>query len=148
MHDPAREAGMHKRLSAKEKAFIATSRVCRVGSVDRRGVPHVAPLCHAFDRERRIAYVATSGRTAENLQARPRASFECDAYYEDWDRLHGLVGHAKARFIDKGPELVRARQLLKRKFAQYRTFEIESVIALRIDPVASRGPSSRFRPHY
>ncbi len=130
---------MHNRLSAKEKAFIARSRVCRVGSADGRGTPHVAPLCHAFDRDRRVVYVATGGRTANNLRGHPSASIECDDYYEDWDRLRGLSARAKARFVDKGPELVRARQLLKRKFKQYRKFEIESVIALRVEAVTSWG---------
>jgi nitroimidazol reductase NimA-like FMN-containing flavoprotein (pyridoxamine 5'-phosphate oxidase superfamily) len=130
---------MHARLSAKEKAFIARSRVCRIGTVDGRGVPHVAPLCHAFDRERRTAYVATGGRTAKNLGTRPRASIECDDYFEDWDRLRGMVARARARFVDRGPEFDRARQLLNAKFKQYRKFEIESVIALRIESATSWG---------
>jgi nitroimidazol reductase NimA-like FMN-containing flavoprotein (pyridoxamine 5'-phosphate oxidase superfamily) len=130
---------MHSRLSAKEKAFLARARVCRVGSADARGVPHVAPLCHAFDSERRVAYVATSGRTAENLRARPRAALECDDYFEDWDRLRGLVALARAKFVGRGAELDRARRLLNRKFKQYRDVEIESVIALRVEQVASWG---------
>lgn len=130
---------MHKRLTAKEKAYLAKARVCRVGSVDRRGVPHVAPLSHAFDRERRTAYVATGGRTAANLRARPRASIDCDDYYEDWDRLRGLVARARARFISRGPELDRARTLLYKKFEQYRKIEIDSVIALRVEEATSWG---------
>jgi nitroimidazol reductase NimA-like FMN-containing flavoprotein (pyridoxamine 5'-phosphate oxidase superfamily) len=130
---------VHKRLSAKEKTYLGRARVCRVGSVDRRGVPHVAPLCHAFDLERRTAYVATGGQTAENLRARPRASIECDDYFEDWDRLRGVVARARARFVSRGPELDRARALLYKKFEQYRKFEIDSVIALRIEEVTSWG---------
>jgi nitroimidazol reductase NimA-like FMN-containing flavoprotein (pyridoxamine 5'-phosphate oxidase superfamily) len=130
---------MRKRLTAKEKAFLDRARVCRVGSVDGRGLPHVAPLCHAFDRERRVAYVATGGRTAENLRKRPRASIECDDYYEDWDRLRGLVARARATLVDRGAELDRARRLLKRKYKQYREFEIESVIALRVEEATSWG---------
>jgi nitroimidazol reductase NimA-like FMN-containing flavoprotein (pyridoxamine 5'-phosphate oxidase superfamily) len=130
---------MHSRLSAKEKAFLTRARVCRVGSVDERGAPHVAPLCHAFDGERRVAYVATGGRTAENLRARPWATIECDDYFEDWDRLRGVVARARARVIDRGAELDRARRLLRRKFKQYRDTEFDSVIALRIEQAASWG---------
>jgi PPOX class probable F420-dependent enzyme len=130
---------MNSRLSAKEKAFLARTRVCRVGSVDGHGVPHVAPLCHAFDSERRVAYIATSGRTAENLRARPRAALECDDYFEDWDRLRGLVARGRAKIIERGAELERARRLLKRKFTQYRDVEIQSVIALRVEQVTSWG---------
>ncbi|HTJ59958.1 MAG TPA: pyridoxamine 5'-phosphate oxidase family protein [Candidatus Saccharimonadales bacterium] len=130
---------MRPRLTSKETAFLARARVCRVGSVDRAGVVHVAPLCHAFDRERRIAYVATGGVTAENLRERRRASLECDDYFEDWDRLRGLVAHVRAKVVDRGAELDRARRLLKRKFAQYRETEFDSVIALHVEAVTSWG---------
>lgn len=111
---------MHKRLSAKERAYLA-------------------PLCHAFDRKTHTAYVATGGRTASNLRLRPRAALECDDYYEDWDRLRGIVAHVRARFVVRGPELERARQLLNRKFTQYRKLEIDSVIALRVEEAVSWG---------
>ena len=130
---------MRSRLSQVEKRFIARARVCRVGTVDRRGTPHVAPLCHAFDPATRTAYVATSGLTAKNLRARHRASIECDDYFEDWGRLRGVVAHARARLVRGGSELKRARALLKRKFAQYRDYEFEEVIALRIERVTSWG---------
>src|SRR5437660_8384573 len=106
---------MHRRLSTKEKRFLQRARVSRIASVDRRGAPHAAPLCHAFDRERRTAYVATDGLTAANLRGRRRAAIECDDYYEDWDRLRGLVAHVRARTVTRGAELERARRLLKRK---------------------------------
>ena len=130
---------MKTRLSAKEKTYLARARVCRVGSVDRAGAPHAAPVCHAFDPERRMVYVATDGRTADNLRIRHRAAIECDDYFEDWDRLRGLVAHVRAKVVARGPELDRARRLLKRKFKQYRDVEIESVIALRVEDVTSWG---------
>ena len=130
---------MRSRLSAKEKRFIDRARVCRVGSVDRRGTTHVAPLCHAFDRATRTAYVATQGVTAENLRARRRASLECDDYFEEWGRLRGVVTQGRARFVRGGAELARAVRLLRRKFKQYRDYEFEEVIALHIESVTSWG---------
>ena len=130
---------MHRRLSTKEKRFLQRARVSRIASVDRRGATHVAPLCHAFDPTRRTAYVATDGLTAKNLRARRRAAIECDDYYEDWDRLRGLVAHARAKFIRGGAELARGRRLLKAKFEQYRDTEIESVIALHLGTATSWG---------
>ena len=130
---------MRERMSREEKRFLERARVCRIGSVDRRGQPHAAPLCHAFDAATRTAYVATDGRTAENLRARRRAALECDDYFEDWDRLRGVVAYARARFVRGGAELDRARTLLRRKFKQYRAMEIDGVIALRVEKVASWG---------
>src|SRR5260370_15164150 len=110
---------MDKRLSAEEKASLHGARVCRIGSVDRKGVPHAAPLCHAFDPARRTVYVATDGLTASNLRVRHRAAIECDDYFEDWDRLRGLVARGRSKVVDHGAELERARRLLKRKYRQY-----------------------------
>lgn len=134
---------MRSRMSAKEKRYLGRARVCRVGSVDRRGETHTAPLCHAFDPATRTAYVATDGLTAQNLRRRHRAAIEVDDYYEDWDRLRGLVAHAKAKVVARGAELERARRLLKRKFEQYRDMDLDEVIALRIESVTSWGLGGR-----
>jgi len=130
---------MHTRLSSKERRYLERARVCRVASADARGKPHVAPLSHAFDASRRTAYLATSGRTARNLSRRPAATLACDDYFEDWSRLRAVVAQARARFVRRGPELDRARRLLRRKFKQYREYEIEEVIALRIARLSSWG---------
>lgn len=130
---------MHVRMSAREKEFLRRARVCRVGSVDRRGTVHTAPLCHAFDARTRTAYVATDGVTARNLRQRRRAALECDDYFEDWDRIRGVAAHVRARFVRGGAELANARRLLRRKFPQYRDVEIEHVIALEIQAAASWG---------
>jgi nitroimidazol reductase NimA-like FMN-containing flavoprotein (pyridoxamine 5'-phosphate oxidase superfamily) len=126
-------------MSPKEKRYLERARVCRVGSVDRNEQPHVAPLCHAFDPRSRSAYVATSGATARNLRLTHRATIECDDYFEDWDRLRGLVAHARAKVVRGGAELDRARRLLQRKYRQYREFEFDEVIALRVELVTSWG---------
>ena len=130
---------MRSKISAKEKRFIQRARVCRIGSTDRRGEVHTAPLCHAFDGSTRTAYVHTNGATAENLRARRRGALECDDYFEDWGRIRGVVAHVRAKFVRGGPELRRARALLKRKFEQYREYDIDSVIALRVEAVTSWG---------
>ena len=102
-------------------------------------MPHAAPLCHAFDVERRTVYVATSGVTASNLRVRHRAVIECDDYFEDWGRLRGLVAYARSKVVDRGAELERAVRLLKRKYKQYRDTEFDSVIALHVESVTSWG---------
>jgi nitroimidazol reductase NimA-like FMN-containing flavoprotein (pyridoxamine 5'-phosphate oxidase superfamily) len=130
---------MRGRVSKQEKRYLGRTRVCRVGSVDRRGTPHVAPLCHAFDATTRTVYVYTSGVTARNLRRRPTAALAFDDYYENWGRLRGVVAHARARTVRRGTELDRARRLLQKKFKQYREYEIDEVIALRIERVSSWG---------
>jgi len=130
---------MHARLSQKERRYIDRARVTRVASADGRGTPHVAPLCHAFDAPRRTAYVATGGKSARNLRKRPSATLACDEYFESWGRLRGVVARARARFVGPGPELDRAVRLLKKKYKQYRDYEFDEAIALRIERVSSWG---------
>ena len=133
------EVLMRQRLASSEKRYLQHARVCRVGSVDRRGVVHTAPLCHAFDPGTRTAYVATDGVTAANLRARPRAALECDDYHEDWDTLKGVVAKVRARFVRDRRERDRAARLLRRKFRQYRDTEFGTIIALRVENIASWG---------
>jgi len=130
---------MHTRLSQKEKRYLDRARVCRVATADGRGTPHVAPLCHAFDAARRTAYIATEGRTARNLRKRPFATLECDDYFENWSRLRGLVAQVRARIVRRGPELDRAVRLLKKKYKQYRDYDFDGAIALRIERATSWG---------
>jgi nitroimidazol reductase NimA-like FMN-containing flavoprotein (pyridoxamine 5'-phosphate oxidase superfamily) len=132
---------MRSNLSAKEKRYLARARVCRVGTADRRGTPHTAPLCHAFDPGSRTAYIFTdeNGVTAKNLRARGRGALECDDYFENWKRLRGLVAHVRSKEIRDGRELRRAGDLLKKKFKQYRGEEIDYVIGLHVEEIASWG---------
>ena len=132
---------MRSRLTRSEHAYLAESRVCRIASVGADGWVHAAPLCHAYDEQRRVVYVGIDrgGRTARNLRARPRATVVCDDYYEDWQRIRGLVARARAHTVRPGAELELARRLLKAKFRQYRSYDLDYVIALRVERVTSWG---------
>ena len=131
---------MRSRLSKREKAFLAKARVARVASIGARGRPHVAPLSHAFDPQRRTLYVFTdsSGRTARNVRSRPAAAIACDDYFEDWNRIRGVVVQAKARTAGE-TERAHAAKLLKRKFRGYRSYEIDFVLAFDVTAVTSWG---------
>lgn len=130
---------MKSKISPSERRYLGRARVCRVGSIDDDGRPHVAPLCHAI--EGNTLYVATDreGRTAHNLRRRPRATIEYDDYYEDWDRIRGVVAHGRARRIEGGKELDRARGVLGKKFRQYRNEELDYIIAVRLEGATSWG---------
>lgn len=130
---------MKKTLTRSERRFVERARVCRIGSAERDGRPHVAPLCHAVDG--RTVYVATDGdgRTARNLRRRPRATIAFDDYSEDWNRIRGVVVQVRAHRVVSGPGLQRARRLLTKKFSQYDDDDIDYVIALRIERATSWG---------
>ena len=78
-------------------------------------------------------------REHESRPRRPTATLECDDYFENWSRLRGVVARARARIVHRGPELDRAARLLKKKYKQYRDYEFDDAIALRIERVSSWG---------
>jgi len=130
---------MKSRLSAKEKRFIERQRVCHIASVSSNRKPHAAPLSHAYDDAKRTLYVATErgGRTATNLRAHPSAAVTVDDYSENWDRIHGVILQTRARKLERGAEFERARKRLVKKFRQYRSSDIDYVIALRVESVTA-----------
>ncbi len=130
---------MKKGLTAKQKSYLGRARVCRIGSVEADGRPHIAPLCHALVDS--TLYVATdrNGHTARNLRRNPRAEILCDDYYENWGRLRGVRADGKAHSVDRGRELKRAQDALTKKFKQYAGEEFDYVIALRLEAATSWG---------
>jgi nitroimidazol reductase NimA-like FMN-containing flavoprotein (pyridoxamine 5'-phosphate oxidase superfamily) len=130
---------MKSRLNAKERRFIDRQRVCHVASVSANRRPQAAPLSHAYDEAKRTLYIATErgGRTATNLRAHPSAAVTFDDYSENWDGLHGVMLQTRARKLERGAEFERARKRLKKKFRQYRSIEIDYVVALRVESVTA-----------
>lgn len=130
---------MRTRLTAKEKRFIYRQRVCHVASVSANRKPHAAPLSHAYDEAKRTFYIATErgGRTATNLRAHPSAAVTLDDYSENWDGLHGVILQTRARKLERGAEFERARKRLTEKFRQYRSIEIDYVVALKVMSVTA-----------
>ena len=130
---------MKRGLSSKEKRYVGRARVCRTGSVERDGTPHVAPLCHALVDTTLYVVTDRDGRTARNLRRKPRAEVLRDDYHENWDRLRGVLASAKARKVEAGRELKRAQQALTKKFKQYEGEDLDYVIALRLETASSWG---------
>ncbi|MGZ4128883.1 MAG: pyridoxamine 5'-phosphate oxidase family protein [Actinomycetota bacterium] len=130
---------MKPNLNAKERAYVERARVCHVASIAGDGQPHTAPVSPAYDAKSRTLYVATErgGRTATNLRARPRATVAFDDYSENWGRLHGVIVKARARKLERGVVFERAVTALQAKFRQYRSIEIDYVVALRVEGVVA-----------
>jgi nitroimidazol reductase NimA-like FMN-containing flavoprotein (pyridoxamine 5'-phosphate oxidase superfamily) len=134
-----REGHMRSRLAANEKHYMNRQRVCHVGSIAADGRPHAAPLSHAYDDGKRTLYIATErgGRTATNLRERPLAAVTFDEYSENWDRIRGIILQARAHKLERGTEFERARKKLAEKFRQYKTIEIDYVLALKVEGVTA-----------
>jgi PPOX class probable F420-dependent enzyme len=141
-------------LTAEQRAFVAAQSVGRLATADGRGAPHVVPVCFALADD--ALYITIdekpkSGRPLKrlrNMTENPSVAFVADHYDQDWSRLGWVMLRGRAEILADGPEHDAAQEMLRERYAQYRTMRLAElpVIALRIDRVTSWGnlaPSSR-----
>ena len=128
-----------RRLTPKEKRFLARERVIRVATAGRDGAPHVVPVCHALDGNEIYFGTGRRARKARNIAQTRRVSLVADRYSENWPGLRGVSIAGRARLIASGPAFARARQLLYGKFPQYKheayALEPGESVIVRVTPV-------------
>ena len=109
------------RLNKKLSQLIERERVCRVATVNAEGVPHLVPVCPAFQDGKIYFGSGRDGRKVQNIEANGRCTVTVDLYTEDWSSLRGVMVQGRATLIAKGPRFRRARGLLYRKYPHYET---------------------------
>jgi len=135
-------------LSPAERRFVEAQRVARLASADRRAVPHVVPVCFGLVGD--AVYITIdqkpkqAGRPLKrlrNIADNPRLAMVFDRYDEDWRRLAWVMLHGRAEILADGVEHDRAQALLRERYPQLVTMQIEAlpVIVLRIERVVSWG---------
>jgi len=135
-------------LSPAERRFVEGQRVARLATADRRAVPHVVPVCFGLLGD--AAYITIdqkpkqAGRPLKrlrNIADNPRLAMVFDRYDEDWRRLAWVMLHGRAEILADGAEHDRAQALLRERYPQLVTMQIEAlpVIVLRIERVVSWG---------
>ncbi|MFI5272508.1 MAG: TIGR03668 family PPOX class F420-dependent oxidoreductase [Ktedonobacterales bacterium] len=139
-------------MSAAEAAFVAAQRVARLATADTQGQPVAVPVCFASDGEhfytpvdekpKRVAAAAL--RRVRNVEARGEASLLFDRYDDDWSRLGYVLVRGRARVAPPADAAhVTALGLLRARYPQYRTMDLESrpVIVVTPERVSSWGPA-------
>jgi len=111
------------------QVFIRRQRVARLATVDAGGSPHIVPICYAYDGSRLFSAVDEKPKRVSvprlqrlvNIQRNPRVCLIIDEYHEDWSRLRFVMIRGTARIANAGGEYRSAIELLREKYAQYRT---------------------------
>jgi len=135
-------------LSPAERRFVEAQRVARLASADRRAVPHVVPVCFGLAGD--AVYITIDEKPKQvgrplkrlrNIADNPRLAMVFDRYDEDWRRLAWVMLHGRAEILADGAEHDRAQVLLRERYPQLVTMQIEAlpVIVLRIERVVSWG---------
>ena len=122
---------------------LSRARVARLATADRRGRPHVVPICFAAAGRRLYSAIDEKPKRAaplrlkriRNILANPHVALVVDAYREDWRRLWYILVIGTAEVIGPGSaEHAAALKVLRRKYRQYRRMRLEERPVLAITP--------------
>ena len=128
--------------TSRESSLIQATPVARLATADARGVPHLIPICFAFDghyfysildRKPKRAPLSRLKRV-RNILSNPNVALVLDHYEEDWGRLWYVLVTGTAEIVQEGEEHGRSIALLKEKYSQYRDMGIEGNPVIKITP--------------
>ena len=108
-------------ITPKIKKFIASHRVARLATADAEGMPHVIPICYAFDGQRIYSALDLKPKRVEarrlkrvsNILANPRVALVIDDYSEDWNDLAYVLIRGVAEIIEDDEERRSAELMLR-----------------------------------
>ena len=119
--------------------LLRESRVAHLAT-SREGRLHVIPICYVLDRNRIYSSIDEKPkrvidshlRRVLNINSNPRVVLIADFYSEDWDRLQYVIVEGLAKMLRSGREHKYAVNLLRRKYKQYRSMQIQGRPIIRI----------------
>ncbi len=129
-------------LSEAQARWLTRSPVGRLATASASGAPHVIPVCFAFDGQVIYSVLDQKPKSAplirlrrvRNIQANPQVSLVVDHYEDDWQRLGYLLITGRAEVLLDGDERVEAVRLLREKYHQYRTMDVDANPVIKIVP--------------
>jgi PPOX class probable F420-dependent enzyme len=122
---------------------FARARVARLATADRKGRPHVIPVCFAVAGSRCYSPIDEKPKRAapsrlkrvRNIMENPHIALVVDDYREDWRRLWYVLALGTAVVIQpRAPHHAAALRALRRKYPQYRTMRLENRPVVAITP--------------
>ena len=128
--------------SSSLKQLIAQTRVARLATADANGIPHIVPVCFAYDgtclysvidrKPKRVSGVDL--KRVRNILANSQVSLLLDHYEETWSRLWYVLINGQAEVVQKGQEQSKAIALLRQKYPQYQQMAIEDRPVIKVQP--------------
>jgi len=129
-------------LSARQSLLLSSARVGHLATADTQGSPHVVPVCFAagaeyiysvLDQKPKRARL-TRLRRVKNIQANPQVTLLVDHYEEDWSRLWYIMVVGRGELLLEGEERIEAVDILRAKYRQYQTMDIDENPVIKITP--------------
>jgi len=138
-------------LSDAQRRFLDQSRVGHLATADRKGMPHVIPVCYVLAEGTLYITIDEKPKRQDrplkrvrNVLENPQAAFVADRYDEDWRRLGWVMLRGRAEILSEGTEHDEAQALLRSRYPQLGPMQIAQypVIAVRIEQTTSWGDLS------
>ena len=138
-------------LSDRQRRFLEHARVGHLATADRRGRPHVVPVCYTIGAASLYITIDEKPKRQDrplkrvrNILENSEAAFVVDRWDEDWHRLGWVMLRGPAEILEGGAEHDQAQALLRARYPQYGAMTLEGlpVIALRIERVTDWGDLS------
>jgi PPOX class probable F420-dependent enzyme len=129
-----------KLASADARARFAASPVARLATVGADSVPHLVPITFAVSDD--TVYFAIDHkpksswnlRRLRNIRENPQVSVLVDHYASDWSALWWSRADGRAEVRDGGDDRLKAVELLRSKYEQYRDHAPEGpVVIVRVE---------------
>lgn len=122
--------------------FLRQARVGRLATATKDGTPYVVPICFAFDSssiysaidEKPKHVTPLKLRRVRNIIENSSVALVVDLYSEDWRELQYVMVQGVAQIVQGGEEHVHAISLLRQKYPQYLSMNLEDRPMLRISP--------------
>jgi PPOX class probable F420-dependent enzyme len=135
-------------LSDREHRFLNRRKVAHLATADRRGAPHVVPVCFAIEGGALYITIDEKPKRPDvplkrlrNIAENPAIAVVVDRYDDDWTRLGWVMLRGRADILTDGAEHARAQDLLRARYPQLKDMQIASlpVIAVRLERITSWG---------
>ena len=125
-----------------EMILIGKSRHAYLSTASSDGVPHLIPICFAFDGQYFYSAIDQKPKRAvgkplkrvRNILSNPNVALLLDHYEEDWRRIWYLLVIGNAYVLEKDDSHTRAFELLEDKYYQYRAMDLVGSSIIRITP--------------
>ena len=139
---PRKQFRAERELRASVLKEMNRHRLAHLATADRQGKPLVVPLCFACHRNSIYSVVdekpkkvsVSRLRRLRNITDNPQVALLVDHYEEDWSRLSYILVEGRARALHSGHQHASALRLLRSKYPQYQTMQLEDKPVIKISP--------------
>jgi len=134
---------MSLEIDPETSSFVQTHRVARLATSSDDS-PSVVPICYVFDGERLYTPIDEKPKQVEpgslkrvrNINSNRNVAIVVDEYSEDWNKLTYVLIRGSAKIINAGDsEHSTAIKLLREKYEQYRSMNLEARPIIKVTPV-------------